>query len=59
MTIALFGTGLLGSAIGHRLLQRGHALIVWNRSAERCSDLQQAAAGWRAAPPRRPATATG
>ena len=44
MTIALFGTGLLGSAIGHRLLQRGHALIVWNRSAERCSDLQQAGA---------------
>jgi 3-hydroxyisobutyrate dehydrogenase len=44
MTIALFGTGLLGSAIGHRLLQRGHALIVWNRSAERCSDLQKAGA---------------
>ena len=44
MTIALFGTGLLGCAIGHRLLQRGHGLIVWNRSAERSEHLQQAGA---------------
>ena len=35
--IALLGTGLLGTAIGQRLLARGHRLTVWNRSPERCS----------------------
>jgi 3-hydroxyisobutyrate dehydrogenase len=42
MTIALFGTGLLGSAIGHRLLQRGHALIVWNRMCRSAAGRRQA-----------------
>jgi len=44
MTIALFGTGLLGSAIAQRLLERGHELVVWNRSPERCAALQAAGA---------------
>ena len=44
MTIALFGTGLLGSAIALRLLERGHELVVWNRSPERCAALQAAGA---------------
>ena len=34
-TIALLGTGLLGTAIGHRLLQQGMTLRVWNRTPER------------------------
>ncbi|MFM7651660.1 MAG: NAD(P)-dependent oxidoreductase [Vulcanococcus sp.] len=50
MTIALFGTGLLGSAIATRLLERGHDLLVWNRTPERCAPLQ-AAGGRLAASP--------
>ena len=38
-TIALLGTGLLGTAIGHRLLQQGMTLRVWNRTPERCEAL--------------------
>ena len=40
MTLALFGTGLLGSAIATRLLSQGHSLSLWNRHPERCSELQ-------------------
>jgi 3-hydroxyisobutyrate dehydrogenase len=39
MTIALLGTGLLGSAIATRLLACGHSLSVWNRHPERCQPL--------------------
>jgi 3-hydroxyisobutyrate dehydrogenase len=39
MTIALLGTGLLGSAIATRLLACGHSLSVWNRDPERCRPL--------------------
>ena len=35
--IALLGTGLLGAAIGQRLLQRGHRLSEWNRTPEGCA----------------------
>ena len=44
MLIALFGTGLLGSAIGARLLQCGHELVVWNRTPERSQALLAAGA---------------
>ena len=50
MTIALLGTGLLGSAIGRRLLECGHPLTVWNRSLQR-SDALVAAGARRAATP--------
>jgi AMP nucleosidase len=40
MTIALLGTGLLGSAIATRLLTCGHSLSVWNRHGARCAPLQ-------------------
>ena len=33
--IALLGTGLLGDAIGHRLLAEGIDLGGWNRNPER------------------------
>jgi 3-hydroxyisobutyrate dehydrogenase len=39
MEISLLGTGLLGGAIGERLLRCGHALTVWNRNPERCAPL--------------------
>jgi 3-hydroxyisobutyrate dehydrogenase len=39
MEISLLGTGLLGSAIGERLLNRGHRLMVWNRRPERAGSL--------------------
>ncbi|KEF40680.1 MAG: hypothetical protein ER33_15680 [Cyanobium sp. CACIAM 14] len=44
MDITLLGTGLLGSAIGERLLQRGHRLTVWNRTPERMAPLVAAGA---------------
>ena len=39
MEIGLLGTGLLGAAIGERLLACGHRLTVWNRRPARCSTL--------------------
>ena len=43
-TIALLGTGLLGEAIGHRLLSQGCDLRVWNRNPQRCQGLLGAGA---------------
>ena len=43
-TIALLGTGLLGHAIGQRLLAQGLSLRVWNRTATRISTLVSAGA---------------
>jgi 3-hydroxyisobutyrate dehydrogenase len=40
--IALLGTGLLGASIGHRLLEEGHSLKVWNRTPEKCQALLEA-----------------
>ena len=38
-TIALLGTGLLGEAIGRRLLEQGVTLKVWNRTTAKCQPL--------------------
>ena len=43
-TVALLGTGLLGEAIGLRLLAQGVRLLVWNRSAAKCGALLEAGA---------------
>ena len=43
-TVALLGTGLLGHAIGQRLLEQGQRLKVWNRTPERISTLIRAGA---------------
>ena len=43
-TFSLLGTGLLGAAIGHRLLERGFTLNVWNRNPTRCGSLVEAGA---------------
>lgn len=37
MTVALLGTGLLGSAIATRLLACNQQVTVWNRNPARCS----------------------
>jgi 3-hydroxyisobutyrate dehydrogenase len=39
VTIALLGTGLLGTAIGQRLLEQGETLTVWNRHPARQTPL--------------------
>ena len=39
VTVALLGTGLLGSAIASRLLAVGCSLRVWNRDPDRCEPL--------------------
>ena len=46
MTIALLGTGLLGSAIATRLLACGERLTVWNRNPERGQPLVALGAQW-------------
>jgi len=50
MEICLLGTGLLGAAIGERLLQGGQPLTVWNRHPERCAPLQALGARLAATP---------
>ena len=44
MNLTLLGSGLLGQAIGERLLRQGHRLTVWNRSPDRCAPLLAAGA---------------
>ncbi|MFI7543165.1 NAD(P)-dependent oxidoreductase [Actinoplanes sp. NPDC049599] len=46
--IAVLGTGRMGAAITRRLLDTGHRVTVWNRTAEKTEAL--VAAGARAAP---------
>jgi len=50
MEISLLGTGLLGAAIGERLLRSAHELTVWNRHLERCAPLQELGATVAATP---------
>jgi 3-hydroxyisobutyrate dehydrogenase len=47
-TIAVLGTGRMGAAIARRLLDTGHRVTVWNRTAAKTAPL--VAAGARAAP---------
>ena len=42
--IALLGTGLLGGAIGRRLLEGGHQLEVWNRTPAKSQALLESGA---------------
>ena len=43
-SIALLGTGLLGTAIAQRLLEQGHQLRVWNRTPAKTAALVDAGA---------------
>ena len=44
MNIGIAGTGRMGSAIAQRLLERGHAVAVWNRTPEKTKAAQAAGA---------------
>ena len=50
MKLGLAGTGRMGTAIGARLLRRGHALTVWNRTPAKAAGLVSAGAQLAAAP---------
>lgn len=46
MKIGVAGTGRMGTAIVRRLLERGHELHVWNRTAANAHDACDAGARW-------------
>ena len=41
MQVSLVGTGLMGTAMTERLLTLGHDVVVYNRTKEKCTALQQ------------------
>ena len=41
MEIGLIGTGRMGSAMGERLIDLGHRLTIWNRTADKAKTLLQ------------------
>lgn len=50
MDVALLGTGLMGEPMGHRLIEAGHRLHVYNRTPERAAALVQSGAIFYALP---------
>jgi len=44
--IGVIGLGLMGQPIARRLLEAGHPLTVWNRTAEKAKDLRAGGAAW-------------
>lgn len=56
--IGIVGTGRMGTAIGKRLIQTGHAVMAWNRTPERANALAEAGAT-RAGSPAEVAAACG
>ena len=44
--IGVIGLGLMGQPISRRLLEAGHPLTVWNRTADKAKDLRAAGAAW-------------
>lgn len=49
-TVAVLGTGIMGSAIARRLLAAGFAVRAWNRTRERAEPLAEAGAELAASP---------
>jgi 3-hydroxyisobutyrate dehydrogenase/glyoxylate/succinic semialdehyde reductase len=49
-TIGFIGTGLMGGRIARRLLDAGHRMVVYNRTAEKAQELLDAGATWGASP---------
>jgi len=43
-TVAVLGMGLLGRGFAHHLLDEGHTVHVWNRTASKCDPLAEAGA---------------
>jgi len=50
MKLGLIGTGRMGKAIVSRLLDKGHQVMVWNRSADKIKELQAEGAVLAATP---------
>jgi 3-hydroxyisobutyrate dehydrogenase len=50
MHIGIAGLGKMGAAIGERLMEVGHKLTVWNRSADKAKSLAAAGAAVAATP---------
>ena len=48
--IGLIGLGLMGQHMARRLLEAGHPLTVWNRTADKGQTLRAAGAGWADSP---------
>ena len=46
MKIGIAGTGRMGTAIARRLLETGHEVGVWNRTAENANEAREAGPGW-------------
>ena len=49
-TVAVLGLGAMGSRIARRLLDAGHEVVVWNRTAEKAAGLVEAGATAAATP---------
>jgi len=50
MEIGLIGIGRMGAAIGERLIDQGHHLTIWNRSAAKTKPLVERGASFAASP---------
>lgn len=50
MRVGLVGLGKMGAAMGARLLEQGHTLTVWNRTAAKATPLKEAGAAVAATP---------
>jgi 3-hydroxyisobutyrate dehydrogenase len=48
--VAVVGLGAMGSRVARRLLDAGHELVVWNRTAEKAAPLREAGAVAAATP---------
>jgi 3-hydroxyisobutyrate dehydrogenase-like beta-hydroxyacid dehydrogenase len=48
--IGFVGLGLMGQHMARRLLEAGHPLTVWNRSADKAKGLRAAGAAWADSP---------
>jgi 3-hydroxyisobutyrate dehydrogenase-like beta-hydroxyacid dehydrogenase len=44
--VAVLGTGLMGTAIGRRLMEAGYSVLVWNRTRDRADTLLGEGAVW-------------
>ncbi|MPZ58118.1 MAG: NAD-binding protein [Rhizobiales bacterium] len=50
MNIGFVGLGAMGQLIVRRLMHAGHAVIGWNRSADKAAPLIEAGMGWSGSP---------
>lgn len=50
MKIGIAGTGKMGTAVARRLLEQGHEVRVWNRTADHAREACEAGARWTPTP---------